>query len=154
LKQPMREPRTTREALVAELLGDIDGLLSRAEAMPERMDHVAGRLVSAAQALDEAALRYRQVVNEFTGDARNELTVYLQRKAAELASRTQAPGHEPTSDAAAPVIGRAATPVNEDARGRRNASGCGLLVARLLEHGLTAVLASMLTAALVLLLTR
>jgi hypothetical protein len=149
----MREPRTTREALVAELLGDLDGLLTRAEAMPERMDHVAGRLLSAAQALDDAALRYRQVVNEFTGDARNELTVYLQRKAAELASRIQASEPEFASDAAAPVVEQAATPVNEDARGRQNASACGLLVTRLLEHGLTAVLASMLTAALVLLLT-
>jgi hypothetical protein len=141
----LKEPRTTREALVAELLGDIDGLLRRAETMPDRLESVAARLISAAQALDDAGSRYRGVVNEFTGEATSQLTDYLQRKAAEIAAQPVIP---PSS------VDRPATSASADRTIRHGATPAGSLAARLLEHGLTAVLASMLTAALVLVIGR
>ena len=86
-----REPRTVRDALVAELLGDVDALLERAEALPGQIQEVEGRLQAATTALEGAAIGYGAAVNAFTGQAREQLTTYLESKARELASQLEAP---------------------------------------------------------------
>jgi hypothetical protein len=151
---PRHEPRTSREALVAELLGDIDGLLMRVEALPQRITAAEIRLTAATSALDDASSRYRHAVNAFTGEAQAELTTFLQRKAAEVGSQLKA--QHDAGSCATPSRRASGRPqdqmvVAQEAYARRSAAG--RLGTRFLEHGVTAMLASMLTAALVLLLT-
>lgn len=81
-------PRTTREALIAEILGDVDQLLHRVEALQGSVSESEGKLSLTATALDEAADRYRLAVTAFTDQARTELTDFLQRKASGVASAT------------------------------------------------------------------
>lgn len=74
-------PRTTREALVAELLGEIDGLLARVEALPAKVDTLAAVLASNTATLDAAGERYRIAACAFTEQAKQEVTRFLERKA-------------------------------------------------------------------------
>ena len=87
----MNGPRTAREALIAEVLGDLDGLLTRVEALPAMVAGAEGRLSGTVAALDEAGDKYRLAVTAFTEQAKADLSEYLDLKtahAAELAAKT------------------------------------------------------------------
>lgn len=79
---------TAREALVAELLGEIDGLTRRLEALPERFQEVEIRAAASAAALDDAAGRYRDALDAFDAQAKAALAEFLKRKAAAAADST------------------------------------------------------------------
>ena len=78
---------TAREALVAEMLGDIDVLLSRSEALPAKIAAVEAQLAASTAILDAAGDRYRMTMTAFTEQAKAELTTYLQRKAVEASEQ-------------------------------------------------------------------
>jgi hypothetical protein len=80
--------RTAREAIAAEILGDIDTLLSRVEALPATVDDAARRIAATATTLDAAGDKYRMAVTAFTEETKVELTEFIQRKAAEVSART------------------------------------------------------------------
>ncbi|MEY3202262.1 MAG: hypothetical protein RIR70_1812 [Pseudomonadota bacterium] len=84
----MSAPRTAREALMAELLGDMDALLARVEALPRQVAASEERLAQSVAALDEAGDRFRLAVTAFTEQAKSELAEYLDRKASEAADKT------------------------------------------------------------------
>ena len=84
----MPDPRTTREALIAELLGDLDALYARAERLPLAVAECEAKLNGTVTALNEAGDKYRLAVTAFTEQARTELTEYLQRKAGDVAAKT------------------------------------------------------------------
>ena len=149
----MAEPRTTREALVAELLGDLDGLLARVEALPQVIVDAEARLNWTVTSLDAAGDRFRLAITAFTEQARGELTEYLERKAGEVASRTVEEQRSALQDAALSAFRSEASEMAarlgialSDAAKEFHRS----MLTRLLEHGLTALLASLLTAGLVL----
>ena len=66
----MSGPRTTREALIAEVLGDLDGLLARVEALPALVDGAESKLSGTVAALDDAGDKFRLAVTAFTEQAK------------------------------------------------------------------------------------
>ena len=84
----MNSPRTTREALIAEMLGDLDLLLARVEALPALVASAEERLTSTVTALDNAGDKYRMAITAFTEQAKTELAEYLDRKTIEVSSKT------------------------------------------------------------------
>jgi len=84
----MNSPRTAREALIAEMLGDLDLLLARVEALPALVATAEERLTSTVTALDNAGDKYRMAITAFTEQAKTELAEYLDRKTVEVSSKT------------------------------------------------------------------
>ena len=82
----MNSPRTAREALIAEMLGDLDLLLDRVEALPALVASAEERLTSTVTALDNAGDKYRMAITAFTEQAKTELSEYLDRKTIEVSS--------------------------------------------------------------------
>lgn len=121
---------------MAELLEDVDRLAARVEAMPGAIDAAERRLAATASALDVAGDKYRMAVTQFTEQGKAELSEHLDRRAA-LTVEAQTVALENAVREALRQDVLKATP-----------DGCPLLRA-VLEHGLTAVLASGLTAAAV-----
>jgi DNA-binding ferritin-like protein len=70
-------PRSTREALMAELFGDVDKLLKRCEAIPDQVAQAADRITASTQALDGAGEQYRARINEIAERMRVETSTML-----------------------------------------------------------------------------
>jgi hypothetical protein len=153
----MAEPRTTREALIAEMLGELGVLLDRCEAMPAAVATAEARLATSVAALNEASDKYRLAVTAFTHEARAELTEFLQRQAQAVAARTVDEQRAAMQDAAQQAF---RTHASEKALQLGNALAQAAREfrrstrSRLLEHGLTALLSSAVTAAVVVYLVR
>lgn len=153
----MAEPRNTREALIAQLLGDLDTLYARAEQLPQAIAQSEAKLKDTVTAIDAAGDKYRLAVTAFTEQARTELTEYLQRKAGDIASKTIEEQRAALQEAARAAFRSEASDkaaqlgvsLSQAAREFRRSRG-----SRLLEHGITALLSSMLTAGLVLYIVR
>lgn len=79
--------RTSREALVAVLLEDIGEVLTRVETLTDSIDAKSERFEKAAQALDAASTNYEKTITEFNKQAKDEITGFLERKAADAASK-------------------------------------------------------------------
>lgn len=156
----MTGPRTTREALIAELLGDVDGLLARVEALPAMVAAAEDKMTGTAKALEDAGDKYRLAVTAFTEQAKADLSEYLDMKtgqaglvaaktveeqraalqeAARLAFRSEA------SDKAASL----GVVLSEAAKDFRRS-----MWTRMIEHAVTALIASGFTASLVYLIVK
>jgi hypothetical protein len=148
----MNGPRTTREALIAEVLGDLDALLTRVEALPVVVAAAEEKLIGTVTALNDAGDKYRMAVTAFNEQAKADLTEYLDLKAAQVSAKTveeqraalqevaRLAFRSEASDKAASlglVLGEAAKEF------RRS------VWSRLWEHAITAVLASGFTAGLI-----
>ncbi|MGJ0490051.1 hypothetical protein [Methylobacter sp.] len=148
----MNGPRTTREALIAEVLGDLDTLLARVEALPVVVAAAEEKLIGTVTALNDAGDKYRMAVTAFNEQAKADLTEYLDLKAAQVSAKTveeqraalqevaRLAFRSEASDKAASlglVLGEAAKEF------RRS------VWSRLWEHAITAVLASGFTAGLI-----
>jgi hypothetical protein len=153
----MSEPRTTREALIAHMLGDLDTLLTRSEQLPRAIADAEARIALSAEILDKAGEKYRLAVASFTAEARKILTEHVQHKASEtvecIVEEQRAVLREAARVAFNDEAAQHAAGLRTESKPfaqelRRHAS------ARLLEHGVTALLASVLTATLVLLVIR
>jgi hypothetical protein len=153
----MGEPRTSREALIAEMLGELDSLLTRAEQLPKAVADAEVRIACTVAVLNDAGDKYRMAVTAFTEQARTELTEHLQRKALETVTRTVEEQRVAMQDAARSVfeVEAAKRPaqlyagLDQAVKEIRRAT-----LSQLLEHGLIAILSSTLTAALVLWIIR
>ena len=145
-------PNTTREALIAEVLGELDGLLARVEALPDRVSSAESRLMATVAALNGAGDQYRLAVTAFNQEAKQELTEYLERTAGAIAARTveeqraamqesaRLAFRSEASDKAASLsvaLGQAAKEIRQ-ARW-----------SRLFEHALTALVTSIFTSGMV-----
>ena len=84
----MGAPQKSREALVAEMLGDLDGLLSRVEQLLVALNHSEKKTISTIKALDDAGDKYRIAVDTFNQQAKADLSEYMQEKAIATASNT------------------------------------------------------------------
>jgi len=148
----MNAPRTAREALIAEMLGDLDTLLARVEALPAVVSAAEERLGATVSALHDAGDRYRLAVTAFNEQAKADLTEYLDLKTAQVAAKTideqraalqevaRAAFRSEASDKAASlglVLGEAAKEF------RRS------MWSRVMEHAITALIASAFTSGLV-----
>jgi hypothetical protein len=148
----MSGPRTSREALIAEMLGEVDALLSRIEALPAVAAKTEERISGAAAALADAGDKYRLAVTAFTEEVKAELTEYLERKAGAIAAQTVEEQRAAMQEAARQAF-------QFEAFEKAANLGIGLAAAakafhrakrsRLIEHAMTALVASGFAAALV-----
>lgn len=149
----MSEPRTTREALIAQILGDLDGLLTRIEQLPKAIVEAEIRLAAASRVLNDASHKYRLAVTAFTEEAKTTLTEYLEQKASQLVTLTVEEHRAIIKEVARGAYqcqASAGVTQNPSDSNRPTSEGPRRLYCRLLEHGVTAALASVLTATLVL----
>ena len=148
----MNAPRTAREALIAEMLGDLDTLLARVEALPAAVGAAEERLGATVAALHDAGDKYRLAVTAFNEQAKADLTEYLDLKTAQVAAKTideqraalqevaRAAFRSEASDKAASL----GLVLGEAAKEFRRSMG-----SRLMEHAITALIASAFTSGLV-----
>lgn len=142
----MSGPRTTREALIAELLGDLDVLLARVENLPTLVTHAEDELARTAAALQDAGDKYRLAVTAFTEQAKADLSEYYDLKTAETARWLNKTAEE--QGAILQEVARQA--FRSEAAARSGASKVhSAMRTRLLEHALTATTTSLITAGLV-----
>ena len=153
----MNAPRTAREALIAEMLGDLDALLARIEALPALVAGAEERLSGTAAALDAAGDKYRMAVTAFNEQAKTDLSEYFDRKAVGVSSRT-------VEDQRAAMQEAARMAFRSEASDK--AASLGLVLgeaakefrlsmrSRLVEHAITALVASGFTAGFVYLIVK
>lgn len=151
----MNAPRTAREALIAELLGDVDGLVTRVEALPALLSSAQDKLSATIKALDGASDKYRMAVTAFNEMAKADLSQYLDLKTG-LAAQTAAKTVE-EQQAALQEAARHAFRCEASDKVASLAQALGLAAkefrrsmwSRMTEHAATALIASAFTAALV-----
>ena len=84
----MKSPRTAREALIAEMLCDLDSLLDRVEAIPALVATTEEKLISTVTALDNAGEKYNQAVLAANLHHKNEMIAYLKTVSATTIAKT------------------------------------------------------------------
>lgn len=150
----MAEPRTTREALIVEILGELDELLTRTEALPESIAQADTRLRQTVGILEDAGDRYRSAVTAFTEEAKLSLTTYVQHQAAQAVSF---PTDEQRACIQEAVVAALACATVSSTNGlnccdrKRGTERASARVERLLEHVVTAAIASVVTATVLIL---
>lgn len=149
----MNAPRTAREALIAEMLGDLDTILARVEAVPALVSTAEEKIAATVKILEETGDRYRLAVTAFNEQAKTELSEYFDRKASQVAAKTYE-----EQRAAIQEIARSA--FQTEAYEKAASLGIALSEAakefrrskwsRMIEHSVTALLASVITLSIVL----
>ena len=148
----MNAPRTSREALIAEMLGDLDTLLDRMEALPQLVAAAEEKLAATITVLNQAGDKYRMAVTVFNEHAKTDLAEYLDRKAVEISSKTVEEQRAAIQEAARMAFrseasvkaANLARALSEEAQDFRQS-----VWSRLIEHTVTALIASGFTAGLV-----
>lgn len=136
----MNVPRTSREALMAEVLGELDTLLDRVEALHAPVADASTAISATAKALDAAGERYRTAVTAFNEQAKADLNDYLDLKALQISSAAAQSGAEQIA-----ALQSAAHKAFQSQEFQPNAW------IRMAEHLFTALITSTLTATFVLL---
>ena len=150
-------PRTSREALIAEMLGDLDKLLDRVEALPPLVTGAEDRLAGVLAELEKGSDQYRLAITAFNEQAKADLGEYYDRKALEVTARTIEEQRATLQDVAREAFSSVAT---DKAAGLTAALGEAIQEfhrskwARLAENAITAGIASILTATAVYLLLK
>ena len=86
----MAAPKTTKEALIAEMLGDIDAIMQRIEQYPTILKAVESGLLESARTMETAGANIRKAAREYTEQAKESLQNFTAEKAAEIkALRTE-----------------------------------------------------------------
>lgn len=80
----MAAPKTTKEALIAEMLGDIDTMMQRVEQYPTIIKAVENGLLESARSLETAGAHFRKAAREYTEQAKESLQNFTAEKAAEI----------------------------------------------------------------------
>lgn len=135
-------PRTAREALVAEILGDVDRLMQRQQANTEAQRESEENLKASITALVDAGERYRQAVDEYSNQAKKDLASYLKEIAAKTAAKTM-------DEQRVEIQETVQAALKENSKGVRQQIPGESRVERLTEHAITAFIASGATAGLV-----
>lgn len=146
------DPRTTREALVAVMLGEVDNLLARIEALPGTVAQAEARLAATVAALDAAGDKYRLMITAFTEEAKAETSGYLERRTGQLAQKTMEEQRGAMQEAAllafkseaSDKASRLGIALGEAAKEFRRS-----IWSRFMEHTITALIASSSTAGVV-----
>lgn len=148
----MNAPRTAREALIAEMLGDLDTLLTRIDALPVLVTAAEEKLSGTVTALDDAGDKYRMAVTAFTEAGKAELSEHLDNKLSAVISKTAEEQRAAMQEAARMSFRSEASDkaaqlgnvLGEAAKEFRRS-----MWSRLIEHAITALIASGFTAGLV-----
>ena len=134
-------PRTTREALLAEMLGDLDNMLTRIENLPQLLESCETRLSAKADALDASGEKYGQAVAAYTEQAKEELADFLERESVSSVEQLTVTIRQITQEISLSEMERAKLGFPKNF--------LQLLFIRLFEHGVTALIASLFTVFLI-----
>jgi len=146
-----------REALAAQALEEIDGMLVRVEALLSNVSTTETSLNATIESLQEAGDKYRMAVTAFTEQAKADLTEHLQRKASEHVAATVEEQRGAMQEAARIAFrAQAADEANSLAKTLRASAGefKRATWARMVENLVVALLASSVSAAAVFALLR
>lgn len=153
----MNAPRSIREALVAESLGNLDDLLKRVEALPALIDAAEKQIAKTVVALEGAGDKYQMSITAFTERAKVDLNEHVDRISVQVSTRTMEEQREAIQNATLTAFRTEAF---------EKAASLGVVLrdaaeefsrskwSRLIEHGLTAVFSSALTGWLVFAIVR
>ncbi len=149
---PAREATTTREAMTAMLLEDMDGLLLRVEAFSSSVTNSEQKIAETVAALDAAGEKYRLMVAAFTQEAKAELSNYMEQKIGGVVAKTAEEQRGAMQEAARLAFRSEASEkasnlgaiLNDAAKEFRRSSW-----SRVMEHLITAMAASCFTAFMV-----
>ena len=83
----IQSPRTAREALLAEVLDEVDSLHRQVLALPDSLVAMEVKLARTVSVLDQAADNFRLAVTAFSEQAKVDLLEFHERKTAQAASR-------------------------------------------------------------------
>lgn len=86
----MQTPRTAKDALYAELLGDLTNIIDRCEALPLTIQEAEKNLQHTLSALENGSDKYRLAINSFNDEAKQEIKAYLDRATAKTAEEQKA----------------------------------------------------------------
>ncbi|MEI6706040.1 MAG: hypothetical protein WCK96_02770 [Methylococcales bacterium] len=101
------EPRTVREALIAEILGDLDTLIFRIEALPVLVTDAEEKISNTIFALEKAGDQYRMMITDFTEQAKTELAEYLDNQTRENFTKITVEQREVIQEAVLIALGSA-----------------------------------------------
>jgi cob(I)alamin adenosyltransferase len=76
----MTQPRTAKDALLVELLGDADKIIARAESLPHLLDDCENRLKFIANVVNDASDRYESTITKFNNQAKQNLTEFVESR--------------------------------------------------------------------------
>lgn len=71
---------TIKDALLAEVLGDLDGIIKRVEALPELLKESDSSLKETVSALEKAGDKYREAVSTQTSEFQTQLNDYAAKQ--------------------------------------------------------------------------
>lgn len=83
----VQSPRTAREALLAEVLDDVDALHRQVLALPDSLVAMEVKLARTVSVLDQAADNFRMAVTAFSEQAKVDLLEFHERKTAQASSQ-------------------------------------------------------------------
>lgn len=75
---------TVKNALIAEMLGDIDSIMKRVEQYPELLRSTHVQMGASIQALERAGAEYRTAASVYTEAAKSSLQAFANQKAEEI----------------------------------------------------------------------
>ncbi|MFN9475112.1 hypothetical protein [Acidovorax sp.] len=82
---------TVKNALIAEMLGDIDSIMKRIEQYPELLRSTHMQMGASVQALERAGAEYRTAASVYTDAAKSSLQAFANQKAEEIRAIQCAP---------------------------------------------------------------
>ena len=80
-------PRTARDALLAEILDEVDSLHRQVLALPDSLVAMEVKLARTVSVLDQAADNFRIAVTAFSEQAKVDLVAFHERKTVEASNR-------------------------------------------------------------------
>jgi hypothetical protein len=83
----VQSPRTAREALLAEVLDEVDSLHRQVLALPDSLVAMEVKLARTVSVLDQAADNFRIAVTAFSEQAKVDLVAFHERKTVEASNR-------------------------------------------------------------------
>ena len=105
-----RQPSNTREALIAELLGDVQAVLDRLDAVKAELVTAEQSAAKTAQAVNDATDRYRTQVDETVQRLRTETAAIITQTTEHAARSLVGQQTAVLQKAASQAIGNAITP--------------------------------------------
>lgn len=134
-------PRTTKEALFAEMLGDLDSMLTRIEKLPTLIENCETRLSVRAAALEASGEKYGQAVAAFTEQAKGELGDFIEKESVSSVEQLTVTIRQIMQEISLSEMERSKFGFPKYFR--------HLLFMRLFEHSVTALIASLFTVFLI-----
>ena len=151
----MSRPTTAREALVAELMGDVGTLLTRVEALTSTLDHSRGALTNAAAGVIASVESFRAEMEAISARAKVKAIEHIAKRTDEMASQSIVKQRDAIGQAARVILSQEIAPAVQRliVAIERTVERSNRSYEVWLTHGATAVLSAVCSAWLVYLLT-